>query len=436
MTGTRGVRQGIRWGLEHGLVRRLVKREAARGGLVARLMNDTVVADPYPTYDEVRAQGRLVPTAVARLTAHHDVCAAVLRSPDFGVSPRLSPPTWMKIAIWAGGRPSLGPGTPPSLLALDPPDHTRIRKLVSRAFTPRAIAALRSRTEEIATELLDRMAARGASADLIAEYASLLPATVIAETLGAPVAMRKQFLNWGEGAALSLDVGISLRDYRRAERDLDALHAWMVSHFEYLRTNPSDTLLSTLVRVHDEGSLTDDELTITGMLLLVAGFETTVNLIGNGTALLASHPDQLAKLRDDPDGWPRAVEEILRYDSPVQRTARIAKRDTEVAGEPVKAGTLVVTLIGGANRDPAVFTDPHRFDVTRENAASHLAFSSGVHFCLGAALARMEGEVALRALFERFPDLRLAGRPRRRPTRVLRGFDAMPVSLTGSAVTA
>lgn len=436
MASSRGVRRMIRWGLQHGLLRRIVTRDAARGDLSARLMIDpTVIADPFPYYDQVRAQGRLVPGTLVHLTAHHDVASAVLRSPDFGVIAGPAPLSrWMQLAIRAGGRGSYGPISPPSLLAIDPPDHTRIRRLVSRAFSARAVANLRSRTEEIAMELLDRMATRGRTGDLIADYAGPLPATVIAEMLGAPVEMREQFLSWGAGAALSLDLGLSYRDFRRSERGLDALHAWMVGHFDHLREHPSDTILSNLVRAHGDGALSADELAVTGMLLLAAGFETTVNVIGNGVALLVAHPDQLAKLLDNPGSWPRAVEEILRYDSPVQRTGRIAQRETEVAGERVRAGTLVITLLGGANRDPAVFTDPHRFDITRANAGAHLAFSSGIHFCIGAALARMEGEIALRALFERFPDLRLAGPPRRRPTRVLRGYESMPVALTSAAV--
>jgi cytochrome P450 len=172
------------------------------------------------------------------------------------------------------------------------------------------------------------------------------------------------------------------------------------------------------------------------MLLLAAGFETTVNLIGNGVGLLTAHPEQLALLRAEPQRWPRAVDEVLRVDSPVQRTGRVAQRDTKVAGEQFRPNQVVILMLGGANRDPAVFPDPDRFDVTRPNAGDHLAFSSGAHFCLGAALARMEGEVGLRALFDRFPDLALAGPPRRRPTRVLRGYASMPVRLSLATVDA
>ena len=208
----------------------------------------------------------------------------------------------------------------------------------------------------------------------------------------------------------------------------------MEGHFAHLRAHPGDNILSTLVHAHAaEGKLTQDELSATAMLLLAAGFETTVNLIGNGAALLVEHPDQRERLRAEPTLWPNAVDEMLRFDSPVQRTGRMAQRDTEVAGVPVAAGRPVMTLLGGANRDPDVFAEPQRFDVGRPNAGDHVAFSSGIHYCLGAGLARMEGEVGLRALFERFPDLALAGTPHRRATRVLRGYETMPVRLTATA---
>jgi Cytochrome P450 len=433
MAGTTGVRQAIRWGLRHGLIRRAVGRRVKEGDLSARLMVDPdVIADPYPHYDALRAQGRLVDNGIVLNTAHHDTATAIVRSGDFGVvgGPGGRAPAALRLAVRAGGRGPLGPVEPPSMLAVDAPDHTRYRKLVTRAFSARAVAALRTRTEEIAAGLLDEMAARGRSADLVGDYASLLPATVIAEMLGAPVEMRRQFLEWGAGGALSLDAGLSFREFRRSERDLEALQNWMLGHFEQLRRHPGDNILSTLVHAHtEEGRLSEDELTSIAMLLLAAGFETTVNLIGNGAALLTAHPEQLALLQAEPQQWTTAVDEVLRLDSPVQRTGRIARRDTEVGGERVRAGRIVMVLLGGANLDPAVFADPHRFDVTRPNAGDHVAFSSGIHYCLGAGLARMEGEVGLRALFDRFPHLAPAGQPHRRPTRVLRGFDAMPVSL-------
>lgn len=430
------MRQVIRWGVRHGLISRATARGARAGDISAALMiYPAFVDNPFPHYETIRAKGRLFDNGFVLNTVSHSVATAVLRSPDFGVVGGVggNVPRILRIAQAVGGKGPLGPVEPPSMLTVDAPDHTRYRKLVSRAFTAKAVAGLRSRTEEIAAGLLDGLASRGGNVDLMTDYASLLPATVIAEMLGAPVEMSRQFLAWGAEAGKSLDAGLSLREFRRSEAGLRALQRWMEGHFEYLRAHPGDNILSTLVHAHAaEGKLTQDELSATAMLLLAAGFETTVNLIGNGTALLVNHPEQLERLRAEPGLWPQAVDEILRFDSPVQRTGRIAHRDTEVAGERVGAGRLVMTLLGGANRDPEVFDDPQRFDVGRPNAGEHIAFSSGIHYCLGAGLARMEGEVGLRALFDRFPDLALAGAPHRRPTRVLRGYDAMPVRLAAT----
>jgi cytochrome P450 len=434
--GTQDVRQVVRWGLRHGVVRQILRRRARAGDVGSRIMIDAVVRDdPYPWYERIRAQGPLVATGLAPTTVDHALCTAILRSPDFGTAARAPSrlPVPVRLAMRAAKGGPLNPAEPPSMLAVDPPDHTRYRRLVTRAFSARAVAALRTRVEEIAEELLDGMAARAAAGealDLVAEYASLLPATVIAEMLGAPVAMREQFLEWGEGAAVALDPGLPFRAFRRGERDITALHEWMLGHFAQIRRAPGDDILSALVRVHDEGQgLTDDELSSIAMLLLAAGFETTVNLLGNGAALLVAHPEQLALLQDGVVPWAAAVDEVLRYDPPVQRTARVAQRDTEVAGQRFHDGQFVILALGGANRDPAVFADPQRFDITRGDADRHISFSSGIHYCLGAGLARMEGEIGLRALFRRFPDLALAGVPRRRATRLLRGYDAMPVTL-------
>jgi cytochrome P450 len=433
-----GARRALRWGLRHGMFRQVVKRRAARGDDTTRFLVDPVMAAaPYSFYDELRSRGRLVDNGMVLSTCHHDISTAVLRSPDFGVAggPDERVPALLRVANRVAGRGPLGPGDKPSMLASDPPDHTRYRKLVTRAFSARVVAALRSRTEQVAAELLDAMAAKGPDADVVRDYAAPLPATVIAEMLGAPAEMREQFLAWGAGGALSLDAGLGYRDYVRAEKDIAALQDWMAGHFARLRSTPDrdDTILSSLLKARDDdGRLSEDELLSIAMLLLAAGFETTVNLIGNGAVLLTEHRDQLARLVAEPEHWPTAVDEVLRIESPVQRTGRLALRDTEVVGERVRGGQFVIIMIGGANRDPAAFPEPARFDVTRANADEHLAFSSGIHYCLGAGLARMEGEVALRALFERFPDLRPAGAPHRRPTRTLRGWDAMPVTLQPS----
>jgi cytochrome P450 len=212
---------------------------------------------------------------------------------------------------------------------------------------------------------------------------------------------------------------------------LREMHGWLGQHLEQLRRNPGEDLMSKLATATEAGdTLTDVELRATALLVTGAGFETTVNLIGNGVMALLTNPDQLDVLRDDPSCWGNAADEVLRWDSPVQVTVRHAAEDTEVCGHRVPKGQFVTMMLGGANRDPSVFADPHRFDVRRENARDHLGFSAGIHFCLGASLARLEGAVALRKLFERFPDLALDGQPVRRPLRVLRGYEHLPVRLS------
>jgi cytochrome P450 len=423
-----------RWSIGHGLVRLALRRAERGGDLHARsVLDPRARADPYPLYDEVRRQGPLVRGRLAHLTASHAVASEVLRREDFraGADEDAFPPVLRQLARWSRDERALGPIDPPSLLVVEPPDHTRYRRLVSKVFTARAVEQLRDDVEQVADELLDeleRRTAGGGTTDLVEAYATLLPVTVIAHVLGVPREDRRTVLHFGEKAAPTLDVALSLRQFRDVDAGVRGFNTWLSQHLERLRRTPGDDLLSQLVTLEDEGQrLSDVELRATAGLLLAAGFETTVNLIGSGTELLLRSPDQLARLREDPSRWAGAVEEVLRYESPVQVTARFAARDTELAGRQLRSGSLVITMLGGANRDPEVFADPAVFDVLRPNAKEHLSFSGGRHFCLGAALARLEGEVGLRRLFERFPDLAPAGPPVRRGTRVLRGWQVLPV---------
>jgi cytochrome P450 len=439
------VRSAVRWGATHGAMRLAIRARARPGNPDAEILLDPAVReDPYAHYERLRTAEPFAGGAFARVSVHHDVCTDVLRSDAFGQigGNRTDglPPVLKTALRLAGPRPSVGPTDPPSMLAVDPPEHTRYRRLVSRAFSARAVARLRERTLQIADELLDgleRDVSAGGSVDLVHRYASLLPVTVISEMLGVPVGMREQVLAWGDGATPSLDIGVDWRTHRSVERNLAELDAWFRGHLRTLRRTPGDDLLSSLVTAADEDGdrLTEQEVLATGALVFGAGFETTVNLIGNGAGLLFAHPDQRRLVAEDPSLWPNAVDEILRIDSPVQRTGRRATRDTTVHGVPVAAGELILLVLGAANRDPQVFADPHTFDVRRPNARDHVAFSSGIHFCLGAALARMEGEVALQALFERFPDLAPAGPARRRSTIILRGYESMPVVLRPATST-
>ncbi|HEV7359497.1 MAG TPA: cytochrome P450 [Mycobacterium sp.] len=425
------LRQRLHWLALHGVIRRLASFGAKRGEMQGRLIADlTVRADPGGFADELRAQGRLVRGRAAWLTADHALAHQLLRSDDFAVtsigSTLPNPLGWIESKTAVKGR--LHPLLPPSLLSVEPPEHTRYRKTVSSVFTTRAVAALRERVQQAAAALIDDIGA--GTVDVVDRYCSQLPVTVIGDIIGVPDDERPRILEFGELAAPSLDVGLPWEQYLRVERGLDGFDEWLANHIHRLRDAPGEDLMSQLIAASEAGTrLNDAELRATAGLVLAAGFETTVNLLGSGIRILLQHPDQLARLLDEPDLWPGAVEEILRLESPVQLSARLARVDTEIAGRQVQRGELVILYLAGANRDPEIFADPHRFDITRDNAGRHLSFSGGRHFCLGAALARAEGEVGLRTFFERYPNAALAGAGSRRDTRVLRGWSSLPIAL-------
>jgi len=366
------------------------------------------------------------------VTADHAAVRALLSSPDVGTG-LVAPSRGSGLAraqAWVAQGAPLGPLTPPSLLVTEPPDHTRYRTLVSGVFSARAVERLRDRTQQIATELLDEVDPRS-PVDLVASYCSLLPVTVITEILGVPERDREKVLRLGAAAAPSLDLGLSWTRFRHVESALREFDEWLGQHIDGLRREPGDDLLSQLLLAQEDGvGLTDVELRSTAGLVLAAGFETTVNLLGNGIALLAGSPAQRRRLAEDGSLWPNAVEEVLRFDPPVLLTGRMTLSDTLIAGVPMQRGSVMVALLAGANRDPDVFSEPDTFDVTRHNAREHLSFSAGRHFCLGAALARMEGEVGLRTVFERYPEARLERGAVRRSTRILRGYERLPVTLS------
>jgi len=431
-TALRPARTVVRWGVRHGLPSMFLARSARSGDPVGRLLREPGVREqPYAVHEELRARGPLVGSGLGLVTTSHAVASEVLRSDRFGVGwDRAAAPRLIRWALRFGDElDASGVAEPPSMLVVDPPDHTRFRRLVSRSFTPRATAAFEPVVQRTADALLDALELRGGTVDLVETYAAQLPVLVIADLLGVPIERREDFLRWGAAAAATLDPGLPFRRYVAAERALRAMHGFLREHFEHLRREPADDLVSRLVGLPDDEALTERELHATVMLLLGAGFETTVNLLGNAVVLLDAHRDQWKGLIADPAGWDGAVEEVLRHDSPVQITGRTAKADGVVAGRDVPAGTRVTVLLGAANRDPEVFDDPARFDVSRANARDHLAFSAGIHYCVGAGLARLEGVVGLRALAERFPGLRVSGRPVRRDLQTLRGFERLPVAL-------
>ncbi|MCQ4121031.1 cytochrome P450 [Rhodococcus tibetensis] len=428
----------IRWIAAHGIVRYGAKKAAQRGDLQAMLVADPATREnPRQVFEKIRASGPLVKTRIANISVTHRVVHDLLRSDDFRVTefganlPK--PLRWIENKTRSK---ALHPLKPPSLLSVEPPEHTRYRKLVASVFTPRAVAKMRVMVQEKADSLLDELVTAGRDVDIVDKYCAQLPVAVISTILGVPDADRQRVLEFGEMAAPSLDIGLSWEQFTRVEDGLEQFDAWLAGHLAELRRNPGDDLMSELIRATEDGvGLNDEELRATAGLVLAAGFETTVNLLGSGIRLLLDNPDQLEILQQDPSYWPTAVEEMLRLESPVQLTARLAKRDVTVEGVPLTKGELVILVLAGANRDPELFDDPYRFDVTRENAGKHLSFSGGRHYCLGASLAKAETEVGLKTLFDRFPHLRSTGGGIRRDTRVLRGWASLPVDLGQPAST-
>ena len=427
------MRQRIRWLALHGVIRGQSTVGVRSGDPQARLIADPEVrANPAAFADELRCRGPVIRCRAVLITFDHAVANELLRSDDFRVSPiGASLPRPLRWVVDKTDTGLLHPLRPPSLLSVEPPEHTRYRKLVSSIFTPRAVATLRERVEQTAATLLDDVGAERGVVDVVERYCSQLPVAVIGDILGVPEQDRPRILQFGELAAPSLDIGLSWRQYMRVHRGIEGFNTWLADHLQHLRRNPGDDLMSQLIQASEEDGarLNNDELQATAGLVLAAGFETTVNLLGNGIRMLLDSPEHVATLSARPELWPNAVEEILRLDSPVQMSARVARKDTEVAGTVVRRGELIIIHLAGANRDPKVFDDPHRFDIERDNAGKHLSFSGGRHFCLGAALARAEGEVGLRTFFERYPDARLAGTGNRRDTRVLRGWSSLPIQL-------
>jgi cytochrome P450 len=313
-----------------------------------------------------------------------------------------------------------------SMLRLDPPDHTRLRNLVSKAFTPRAVERMRPVVEKYVEEVLGRLAGRR-EMELIADFAAPLPVSVIAEMLGVPVVDRERFRHWSDEAVRTLG-DHSNDDQRRAEAAMQELGTYIEAIAEERRREPREDLLSALVRAEEAGDhLSREELFTTCVLLLVAGNETTTKLIGNSLLALLANPDQMELLRREPERIAGALEELLRFDGPVQLTSRMVTEDRELGGHALRRGQQLVLLLAAANRDPEQFAEPHRLDVTRPEVR-HLAFGHGLHFCLGAQLARLEGTLALQALLTRFPKLRLAGPVLWGDNMVLRGPRSLPLA--------
>jgi cytochrome P450 len=395
------------------------------------------LADPYPFYDGLRSADPALwmPDIFGVggwIVTGHAACSSGLRSKHFGKEANKVVPA-EKLALLpihhSQESAELVERRKTNMLFRDPPDHTRLRGLVTQAFTPSTVERLRPHIAEIAEHLIDAFQAKG-EVDLIHDFAFPLPIIVIAELLGVSPADRDQFKAWSTDQIGGTNLGATPEDLARSTRAADALNAYLREVIEDRRRAPRADLISDLVRVHDGGDqLSMDELLGTCRLLLPAAHETTMNLIANGTLALLRHPAERAALAAEPSTIEHAVEELLRYDSPVQTTLRFTMEDGPLGAHTAKRGDLVIFLLGAANRDPAHFAEPARLDLRRENAHSHLSFSGGIHYCFGAPLAKLEGELAIAALLRRLPALALApGEVEWRPHMVLRGPKALPVT--------
>jgi hypothetical protein len=387
------------------------------------LLHPGALADPYPIYDQLREHDPVhwSDEMGSWLLTRYSDTQLVLRDPRFSAArvggawlPEEMQPLGRVLERW--------------MLFQDPPDHTRLRGLVSKAFTPRVVEGLRGRIQGVVDEAIDGAAARGRM-DIIADLAYPLPTTVIAELIGIPAADRDQFKAWSADIAAFLGPSVAPVDKLTA-----AFHSVMalVEYFERVaaerRREPRDDLLGRLIAVEEQGEvLSTEEMFATCVLLLVAGHETTTNLIGNGLLALLRWPEQRRLLVEQPDLIAGAVEELLRYDSPIQFTDRLALEEVVLNGRRIDPGQSITVVLGAANRDPAQFAQPHRLDITRRENR-HLAFAYGPHFCLGAPLARLEGQIAIGTLLRRLPSLRLAGgRLEWHDNLIFHGLKALPV---------
>ncbi len=392
----------------------LLAWERLESGVVYDPLSQELRADPYTVYEELRRKDpvhrmRLADSWV--LVNYRDV-DMVLRDHrrfgnvgrDFGYLPYFS------------------------MLDLDPPEHTRIRGLVAHGFTPRSVAALESRVQQTVDRLLGDLAARERF-DLIRDFAFPLPVIVIAEMLGVPPEDREQFNEWSNVVALTVDPLLNTAQVRQVRQTVEEMFAYFENVAADRREHPRDDLVSVLANAEEDGErLSREDLLINLVLVLAAGNETTRNLIGNGSLALLENPAELQRLRDNPGLLDSAIDELLRYDSPVQLDGRIARERLEIGGKRISAGQRVICLLGAANRDPEVFSNPAVLDIGRP-AANHVAFGRGIHYCLGSPLARLEARVAFTTLLRRFKSLRLAAGPRYRNQVTLRGLEELWVEV-------
>ncbi|QBD74932.1 cytochrome P450 [Ktedonosporobacter rubrisoli] len=386
--------------------------------------------NPFPIWEQLRQNEPLYRMDLpdgshAWMITHYDDILAISKDPRFIRDAKKLVPEEVRENMppsVAAVRRMLGQ----QMMNADPPEHTRLRQLVSKAFTPRMVEQLRGRIQQITDELLDRVEAHG-QMDLIADFAFLLPVTVICEMLGVPVEDRDKFRVWSSFLVKPREEQSQMEFLTILNGFIDYIKALL----EEKRSYPDEKLLSRLIRVEEAGDkLSQDELISMAFLLLVAGYETTVNLIGNGSLALLLHPQQMRKLQKEPALIVNAVEELLRYSAPITLTQRWANEDVELHGKHIARGDAVYLALMAANHEPAHFPNPEELDLARE-PNEHLAFGKGLHFCLGAPLARLEGQIALQTLLRRFPNLHLTVKPEELKWRAslgFRGLQALPVA--------
>ena len=401
----------------------MLARERWRSGVAYNPLSRQTAQDPYPVYAALRERDPVHRSALMNawlFTRHVDVDTILRDHRRFSNDPR-------KGALSRRQQANLPPDDEFTMLFLDPPDHKRLRALVNKAFTPKAVNALEPHIRSLLGALLDEID-DPAGFDLMRAVAQPLPVIVIAEMLGVPPEDRAQFKTWSDQRARTLEPVIDDRERAASNAAAKALDAYFRPIIEERRAAPKDDIVSALAQAEEEGDrLNEREMLNMLRLLLIAGNETTTNLIGNGVLALLRHPDQLQRLREDPSLIPSAVDELLRFDSPVQTDFRRALEDCEVNGFPLKQRDNLVVLLGAANRDPDVFEDPDRLDVGRGDR-SHLSFGRGIHHCIGAPLARLEGRIVLETLLERYSQIGLRGeQPQFRNSIVLRGLETLPV---------
>ena len=406
------------------VIKGLLLKERVQSGSVYAPLDDGFQQDPYPAYRALRAKDPVHWSELSRgwVFSRFEHVDAILRDHErFGSDERRA----------GGAAPEYTPPFPEgrSILVVDPPDHTRLRGLVARAFTPRAIAEMEPRIKQIVDDVLADVP-DNESFDIMEKLAYPLPVRVIAEMLGVPAEDQDRFKEWSDRVARILEPTITPGEMSGAVAAAEELSDYFRGIIALRRSAPQDDLISRLIAAEEDGEkLSMDEMLAMLRLLLAAGNETTTNLIGNGLLALLRHPDQLRRLQSDPSLVDGAIEELLRYDGPVQTDGRTVLEDIELEGKKLKRGQRAVLLIGSANRDARVFERPNALDITREGPA-HVAFGRGIHHCIGAPLARREGRIAFTALVEHFREIRLVNaKPRFKNSVVLRGLRSLPVTV-------